>query len=317
MSRVKKAYYNILYSFLNTNVGKLIRNKINTYYVKKNKKVLKKCKIPKTYNWNETVDKITNEKVSACRRSDGEFKWMCHIFQWSYQEDSKELASDLKEVISSNDSRILICIPNETIWKTGKTAYTNYWEYTLGKYRRKWYKYIDFNRKYYDSSFNYCYDFNKSNRDEAIRKHNKIKEIWKDRDVLIIEGKLSRIGVGNDSFDNVKSIKRILCPATNAYTIKDKIIEYVQNNIDKEVLLLASLGPTAKIVCYKLALQGYQAIDIGHFDINYEYALIGATSPIPIKNKYSNEASHLGGNIVQDKIDDKEYNSQIIAEIYN
>lgn len=32
-----------------------------------------------------------------------------------------------------------------------------------------------------------------------------MKAIWKDRDVVFIEGEKSRLGVGNDLFDNVKA----------------------------------------------------------------------------------------------------------------
>ena len=42
-----------------------------------------------------------------------------------------------------------------------------------------------------------------------------MKQIWKDRDIIIVEGELSRLGVGNDLFDNAKDIRRILCPAKN------------------------------------------------------------------------------------------------------
>lgn len=31
-----------------------------------------------------------------------------------------------------------------------------------------------------------------------------LKKIWQDKDLLIVEGKMSRLGVGNDMFDNTK-----------------------------------------------------------------------------------------------------------------
>jgi len=40
----------------------------------------------------------------------------------------------------------------------------------------------------------------------------KLKKIWDGKDIIIIESEKSRLGVGNDLFDNTKSIKRILCP---------------------------------------------------------------------------------------------------------
>ena len=41
----------------------------------------------------------------------------------------------------------------------------------------------------------------------------KLKKIWEQKDVVIIQGETSRLGVYNDLFDNIKSIERILCPS--------------------------------------------------------------------------------------------------------
>lgn len=53
---------------------------------------------------------------------------------------------------------------------------------------------------------------------------NALRSIWDGRDVLIVEGELSRIGVGNDLFDGCHSIHRILCPKTNAFNRYDEIL---------------------------------------------------------------------------------------------
>ena len=34
---------------------------------------------------------------------------------------------------------------------------------------------------------------------------------------MIVEGKKTKLGMGNDLFNNAKDIKRIICPAQNAY----------------------------------------------------------------------------------------------------
>ena len=52
----------------------------------------------------------------------------------------------------------------------------------------------------------------------------KLKKIWEQKDILIIEGEKSRLGIGNDLFNNSKSIKRIICPIINAFNAYDKII---------------------------------------------------------------------------------------------
>ena len=53
-----------------------------------------------------------------------------------------------------------------------------------------------------------------------VPKHiKKLKKIWEGRDILIVEGEKSRIGIGNDLFNNTKSIKRIICPAKHAFRV--------------------------------------------------------------------------------------------------
>ena len=75
---------------------------------------------------------------------------------------------------------------------------------------------------------------------------------------------------------------------------------------------MIALGPTATILAYDLAKAGYQALDIGHVDVEYEWFKMGATSKVPLKNKYVNES--LEGRDIGE-LQDQEYISQIIDQI--
>ena len=142
----------------------------------------------------------------------------------------------------------------------------------------------------------------------------KLKLIWDKKDILIIEGEKSRLGVGNDLFNNSKSIKRILCPAANAFNVYDKIIDEARK-IDKSILILLALGPTSTVLAYDLYKLGYQVIDIGHIDIEYEWFLRNATEKIQIDNKYVNEAC--GNKYNFGDVNDTKYYKEIISIITN
>ena len=142
-----------------------------------------------------------------------------------------------------------------------------------------------------------------------------LKKIWNNKDILIIEGENTRIGVGNDLINNAKSIKRIICPTINAFDVYDKIINEIVIKIKKQILILISLGPTATILAYDLSKMGYQAVDVGHIDIEYEWFLKNVTKKVIIRNKYVNEA--VGGCKNITKIKDILYNQQIIKKIIN
>ena len=64
---------------------------------------------------------------------------------------------------------------------------------------------------------------------------------------------------------------------------------------------------------YDLYKVGYQFIDIGHVDIEYEWYLKNATTKIKIEGKYVNETNDGKTGIIE--INDKEYFEQIISKV--
>ena len=176
--------------------------------------------------------------------------------------------------------------------------------------RHKIYKMIDMKKEYYDALVTRLYVDHKD-KSKAEERFKKLKKLWTNRDILIVEGEQSRLGVGNDLFNNVRSIERIICPSKNAFSQYDKILDLVRKQ-DKSKLILIALGPTATVLAYDLSNYGYQAIDIGHIDIEYEWFLQKATEKRPVKNKYIGEVD--GGTNV-DEIKDIKYESEIITKI--
>jgi glycosyltransferase family protein len=167
------------------------------------------------------------------------------------------------------------------------------------------------NRKYYSSMISRFY-IEYKDKSKIPYYIKKLKQIWDKKDILIIEGEKSRLGIGNDLFNNSKSIKRILCPAVNAFNVYDKILNQARK-IDKSILILLALGPTSTVLAYDLHKLGYQVIDVGHIDIEYEWFLKNATKKIQIKNKYVNEV--YGNKFKIGNVKDKNYYNEIISKI--
>ena len=140
----------------------------------------------------------------------------------------------------------------------------------------------------------------------------KLRGIWDKKDILIVEGEYSRLGVGNDLFDNANSIERIICPSENAYDIYDKILSETKKYGENKLILLA-VGPTATVLAYDLYEAGFRVIDIGHVDIEYEWFLRKATEKIKIETKYVTEVKD-GENNIQD-ISDEKYEKEIVSKI--
>jgi glycosyltransferase family protein len=139
----------------------------------------------------------------------------------------------------------------------------------------------------------------------------KIKKIWAGRDVVICEGEGTRFGMFNDLLDGAKSISRIICPARSAFDKYDEILSAF-NDISPNKLVLAALGPTATVLAYDLCNKGYQAIDIGHLDVEYEWFLRKDVVGTPLEFKYV-DGSSKGRKI--HRLEDPEYKRQIIKRI--
>lgn len=261
----------------------------------------------------DTVDKIIEDGVSVSRYGDGEFKWMYNLPQQSFQNNSEELKKRLQEIIKSSEPNHIVCL-YDTFGDLSKYSWgcRRWWTIFMGQYRQKWINLLDIKKVYYNTNMSRPY-MDYKDKSKSLNRFNRLKSIWKGREIVIVEGEKSRLGVGNDLFNEAKSIKRILAPSVNAFDkykeIFDEVLKLPQNK-----LILLALGPTATVLAYDLSKKGYQAIDIGHVDIEYEWFLMGATSKVPIINKFTNEATDLGGREVSD-INDTKYKKQIYCTI--
>ena len=73
------------------------------------------------------------------------------------------------------------------------------------------------------------------------------------------------------------------------------------------------MGPTATVLSYDLCKRGFQAVDTGAFDIDYEWFLRKETRlGVPIEYKYVDSGKE--GRKCE-PLDDPEYKSQIAKEI--
>lgn len=266
-------------------------------------------KAPKVESVNDTIDEIVNNKRSIARFGDGEIK-LAAGNDISFQDNSKKIRDKMREVLSSDADGLMIGIADIfDDCKQFDDSTRDYWKKHLARFRGVWYKYLIKGKKYYNASMTRQY-IGLRHKEESGKIFEHIKKIWDGRDVVIIEGEKSRLGVGNDLLDNAKSIKRILGPSRQAFSKYDEILEEAKK-VDKNSLILLALGPAATCLAYDLHMLGYQAVDIGHVDVEYEWYKMKAKRKVPIKNKMVHEAvaNEIG------ETHDLEYENQIIAKI--
>lgn len=266
--------------------------------------------IPDVASIDETIRHITEGNRSISRFGDGEILLTNPSKSIGFQKGSPSLAKRLREVLASHEEGHLVAIPDvfndlnryrrkcRRFQRTHFFIYGSLWDRLLTPGRR--YENAFLSRPYMDYV----------SKENCEHWFHRLKTIWDGRDVVFIEGEKSRLGIGNDLFNNARSIRRILCPSRNAFEKYDRILNEALK-LEKGVLFLIALGPTATILAYDLHKAGYQAVDIGHVDVEYEWWKIGANRKIQLEKKYVNEA--FGNKQVADA--GEEYQKEIIGQI--
>lgn len=268
------------------------------------------------FDFQTTIREIVENKKSLVRFGDGEFALMAGRMRQKFQRYDERLAERLKEIIGVTDEGLLVAIADNygSLEKYTEDARQGIRNYMSKNVRAEHKKYLDVERTYHNAYITRPYAMFDDNYTEAPKiRFEHLKRIWNMRRVIFIEGTLTRLGVGNDLFDNAADIRRIEAPATSSFDRYADILQAAIRHADEDVLFLVALGPTAEPLVYDLYLAGYQAVDIGHVDLEYEWYLNASGGRSEVKTKYNNEWS--GGDCVED-IDDEEYWSQIIETIY-
>lgn len=291
-----------------------IYNRLNWYWLGIKELYAKLfLKQPKVLSVDETLDLIINNHYSVSRNGDGELNIMMGR-DIPFQKWDKRLADIMIEAHTTKMPNYISTVPDVfSGYHNLNDRAAKYYDHFLHVNRYDWCKLARGNT--YGNTFITRFYIDYVDKSHSASQVEKLMQIWKDQNVILVEGKDSRLGVGNDLFDGAKSLKRILGPAENAFDVYDTLMNKIKEESDKNVLILLALGPTATAMSFELTKLGYWAVDIGHIDIEYEWMLMGATNKVNVPGKYTNEST--GDKIVGSLPDAtiEAYNKQIIARI--
>jgi glycosyltransferase family protein len=268
---------------------------------------------------NSTINYILEHKCSVSRFGDGELAMIYHLMDSdgadnfyikSFQSYDKSLAIRLREILTSSHVNHKVAIPYSIVST----------EEYIGRERTFWERFVILDMDRFKTLLNGEYTYLNScftrfylhHKRKGIDKYvENLKKIWCNKNIYIVEGANSRLGVGNDLFNGARSIHRILCPSINAYGKYKQILAEVIKCPNDSLFLLA-LGHTATVLAYDLSQLGYWAIDIGHVDIEYEWYLMGCRDKKAVTGKYVNEIPE--GRVLVE-CSDPIYQNQIVAVV--
>ena len=268
---------------------------------------------PTVIGMSETISAIKTRKASIARYGDGEFDIIFGRTQ-GFQKKDLELAKRLRVILKKNtvSDRFLVALPDcfGDLSQFNENAQIH-WKIRLDKERIRWVRCLNTKAPYYQAQITRFY-FDWADKSKCKGWYDGLKSIWDNENVLLVEGEFSRVGEGNDLFDNARSVRRILCPAENAFDYYEKILETICSCAKPSDLIFMALGPTATLLAYDLFKKGYWAVDAGHIDLEYEWMKLGVVEKVKIPGKYVNEVKD--GNRVE-RIQDEKFAKQVIARI--
>lgn len=276
----------------------------NLLYELADPRTLQSVKLPKVLNLYDSLYALVDSDKSLARFGDGEFKIMLGE-SINFQKYDPILSKRLCQILGNNLDNIFIGVPDVFGYCDG-----NYFRRVMVSCRDALYKYMNFEKPYCDAFLTRQSKFPSEKMGNDY--YGNLKKLWENKDIVIVEGEGSRLGIGNDLFSNTSSIKRILCPIKDAFSKYDEILSICKKQSEDKVFIIA-LGPTATVLAYDLAKLGYRALDVGHVDTMYEWFLRRATKSIPIEGKIVFNEERNKNNIKPCK--DKRYYEQIIATI--
>ena len=259
----------------------------------------------------QLMNKIINDGKSLIRFGDGEFEIIRGNNRPWFQNYSESLGRALRNALYTKNESIIVAISqNYHLDKYTEEAADGIREYMYGKTRKDILDILE-ERVYFDAYVTRPYIiYNDKEYAESV--FALFKLLFNKRDILLVEGEYSRIGVGNDFLESANSIRRIVCPSNNAWERYEEILESVIDIARVDDLILCSLGPTATVLCCQLANTKYQSIDIGQIDNEYEWWMMGTKKRTNISGKMVAEMSIDNQDFF---IKDEVYEGQIVKRI--
>lgn len=223
----------------------------------------------KVHSIDETIDELLQTDKSLVRFGDGEIV-MIKGGDLMLQKASPEIAEGLAGILAYPYDDLMVTIPGifDTLSDHHKAG-RQFWKDHLLFCRKTYEKYCNPDRIYYTTFVSRCYYY-AQDRSNCGRWFAKIRKIWENKDVVVVEGTRTHNGVGNDLLDTAASVERIICPPRDAYGAIPRILEACEV-YGKDRLFLLSVGVAAKFLALELFQKGYRVLDIGHMDMEYEW----------------------------------------------
>ena len=215
-------------------------------------------------SYEATVERILSGQVSIVRFGDEVFDMTLGIglyFNDWRQRYDPVLAARTQEVLSSANPRLLVCFNPELILKTKAECIADGIrnEHQFWTHSRIYLKKYIHQNQVYGRALSFHARYNPSLPYEKILNHLKTKHL------IVVTSNTARFNNGKFGL----TTDYIEAPKNDAWDVYPQLLARVRATArayaNTDVLIMASIGPTAKVMIYDLCLEGYTAWDTGQF----------------------------------------------------
>ena len=272
---------------------------------------------PNILNDIETLKLIKEKNLSLSRFGDGELCLMRGI-GIKFQEANKNLAKRLSVIANEENEKHIVALPymvshlKESKEFLSDASY-KFWRRTL-LYSKGFYNKFFHRSIYGDTNLSRFY-IERKDKNERGEYVELLKSLFINQKLFFVEGKNTHLGVDNDLFGNISipeaQCRRFICPSKNAFEKYDQILNGILARVNKDEMIILSVGPTATLLSRDLAVAGYRALDLGHIDVEYMWWKQKAEKPQVVKGKDMTEISEFEPKEKEDEI----YLSQIVGVV--
>lgn len=213
----------------------------------------------------DTLKLIINEEKNLARFGDGEGK-ILYGGNAPGQIYTPDLQEKLKVILRRDIPNLLVGIP----WADLNWDEKQYNRQYIDLHTR-WYNKIS---KFFGKKEPYCSQW-VTRPDTALfmnddSNYDLWKQVWQNKDIVVVSGTRKKAGYDSDFFDNAKSKEYYEVLPRDTYTpeISKKLIEYVQTK-SKDTMFILECGPAATVWAYFINVLNYRVIDLGHLGMFY------------------------------------------------
>ncbi len=226
-------------------------------------------KLPNILTSEETLEILLSCDKSLIRFGDGELS-IIEGEGIACQKYDINLSKRLREILKTKDKKFIIGINREFYYPNPYNPLLNNTELNFRLFNVPYFRSIL--NKYIDYETTYCNGTITSISQDMIIEgvYEKFRKIWNKKEILIVTNKNIINKISYNIFDNALHVKYVYVPSTNAWDVYSYIYKDVIKN-NKETLIIAMAGPTAKILVYDLTLIGYRVLDLGHLMKAYDF----------------------------------------------